>query len=227
MLGRVAFFLKRNKQVLCERVFALEELIEDLAASVQSMDEMNRSQEFSKTKKQTTKKKLVKEELLRAIDRLIRGLTSYAYKMKDTEMINKVEFTKYQLGRLMPEKTADHCKEVIDIAKSTGELWKYGIKPEHIAQAEQHLKDFRDVMRSPQQRKKQRAAEREYLEEMLKECLLQLEKQIDGLVELATEDDFQLRYTYKEVRKVFPTGQGRKTEKEKRYLASRKRKPKV
>ena len=221
MLQKVSWVLAPQKKWLCENVFALKELIEDYELSIKQLVKLS-GKLSRKSVNATYVKKGSKIMMVDAVMKLSKAATAYSQRRK--EELASVDFTRSQLTRPKPEVVAERCKLVIDTAKSIGAIKQYGIKPEDIQAAEKHYEVFLKNMHSPKQEKNTMKKERAELNQLIDECVVALEKQIDGLVEIACESNRSFFTKYKSARKVLKVGMGRLSLKEESYLNSRKKK---
>jgi hypothetical protein len=226
MINRVVGFFKLHMELLVAAVPALEELIEDLTITNKQMQKLYASISITKTRYSTTKKKSAKARLVMDIDIVMSGVCAYAIMKKDKELLKKVEFSNRELTRPKPEIIAERCKNILDTAKAAGSLQQFGVKPQDIQLAEKSYNSFVELMRAPQQRKKEVTDENKQLVILIDECMYELKHQIDKLVKIALKGKPELK-SYMWAREVLRSSPGRRSEKEVKYRASRTKKKKI
>ncbi len=225
MLQKVTRVLTQEKKWISKNVPAFTELIEDFEISVKQVSDLSMKVD-SEYRPATYLKSGSKAGLVNSVLKLSKAATAYNQRRKQEELA-KVDFTRSQLTRPKPEVVAERCKLIIDTAKSIGSIKQYGIKPEDIRTAEKYYDVFLKNMHAPKVEKNSRKNQRTELNKLIHECMLSLEKQIDGLVEIACEDNPLFLTKYRSARKVLKVGMGRLSLKEESYHKSRTKKKKL
>jgi hypothetical protein len=224
MLIRMSYFLNNNSVLLLKKVPALKRMIQQYQAKYEEV-RMLAVKHRRSVQAAGVRKKTVKENAIKAIRRLSTPLTAYARFHKKALLLKTVNYSRTTLSRSKSHITAERFRQIIAAAKRTKGIDYFGISAEHIQKAEEQYKEFMKVIELPALARSKKAASSRLLNKMMKSCIWILEKEIDLLVEVALEEKPGLLKEYFRYRKLNFVFRGRRSDKESRYLESRRYKP--
>ena len=224
MLRKVAFYLKRQREILIERVPVMNDVIEKFIQMENAIDKARASTIHLQPAIGASQKVVTRI----AFEEVVLKLSSAAMAAGADSKQKKV--VKYaSAAGLKKLSAAALCREFVSAMTQVKKMRnpdRYGLSKDFLADAQGYYKEFNAIKNVPAKKKKERADFNKGIDAAVSDCLAFLTKKIDPLMRIASLGDREMTQTYKGIRIVLPRGKGRPSDKEIAYRKSRSRKDK-